>query len=80
LRIPFFFKKGKGEHGSSRITGDSPGREGNSLLGGLRKKGRGEGNAEPRVKPHYLGESMALEVVRALYPTLLSMWITTMQS
>jgi hypothetical protein len=49
MRIPFFFKKGKGGHGSSRIPGDSPGRKGNSLFGGLRKKGRGEGNAEPRV-------------------------------
>ncbi len=47
MSVPFFFKKGKGEHGSSRITGDSPGREGNSLLEGLRKKGRGEGNTEP---------------------------------
>ena len=47
MRIPFFFKKGKGGHGSSRIPGDSPGRKGNSLFGGLRKKGRGEGNAEP---------------------------------
>jgi hypothetical protein len=41
------FQKGEGGHGSSRIPGDSPGRKGNSLLGGLRKKGRGEGNAEP---------------------------------
>jgi hypothetical protein len=34
----------------------------------------------PSVKPHYLRESMALEVKRTLYPTLLSMWITAMQS
>ena len=34
----------------------------------------------PSVKPHYLGESMALKVKRALHPTLLSMWITAMQS
>jgi hypothetical protein len=34
----------------------------------------------PSVKPHYLRKSMALKVKQTLYPTLLSMWITAMQS